>query len=232
MPYVMLFSRLFFFLAVQVFLYLVFVMTGVPSPWIEASTYWIIFPVIANVASIAILYHLNRSKGINYFKLFTFPKDGRKKDLLLTVGVFIIAFPLAMVPNLLLSKALWGSIEASSGFLFQKIPIWVVAISFLWPLTHPFAELPTYFDYCYKHIAKDMKSDWSAYIITSLALTLQHITLPLLFDHRYLIWRFGMFLLLAFFIGICIKLRPRLLPYIAIGHGLLDLPVVIMFLSL
>ena len=185
-------------------------MAGVPSPWIEASNSWIMFPVIANVASIAILYDLNRSKGIKYFKLFTFPKDGRKKDLLLTVGVFIIAFPLAMVPNLLLSKALWGSIGVSSGFLFQKIPIWVVALSFLWPLTHPFAELPTYFDYCYKHIAVDTKSGWSAYII----------------------WRFGMFPLLAFFIGICIKKRPRLLPYIAIGHGLLDLPVVIMFLSL
>jgi uncharacterized membrane protein len=232
MPYVMLFSRLCFFLVVQLFLYLVFVMTGISSPWVEASKYWIVFPVIANVASIAILYYLHRRNGRNYFKLFTFPKESRKKDLLLTVGVFLIAFPLAMVPNLVLSKALWGSIEASSGFLFQKIPMWVVAISFLWPLTHPFAELPTYFDYCYKHITTKTKSSWRAYIITSLALTLQHITLPLLFDHRYIIWRFGMFLLLAFFIGICIKLRPRLLPYIAIGHGLLDLPVVIMFLSL
>ena len=139
----MLFSRLCFFLVVQLFLYLVFVMTGISSPWVEASKYWIVFPVIANVASVAILYYLERRNGRNYFKLFTFPKESRKKDLLLTVGVFLIAFPLAMVPNLVLSKALWGSIEASSGFLFQKIPIWVVALSFLWPLTHPFAELPT-----------------------------------------------------------------------------------------
>jgi hypothetical protein len=35
-----------------------------------------------------------------------------------------------------------------------------------------------------------------------------------------------MFLPFAFFVGLCIKLRPRLLPYLMVAHALIDFAAV------
>ena len=231
-PYLMLISRPVLFLLVQVLFAVVFFFSGDSSPWISASKYWILFPVFANIVSIALLRQLYKAEGKSYLQRFYFTKDKWYIDLLITIGAFAIASPLVMFPNTILAEVIFKSQETAGNLLFQQIPLWAVILAFLWPLSHPFAELPTYFDYCMNRLAVDMNSEWKAYALSSLALTFQHITLPFLFDYRYLLWRFGMFLLLAFFIGLCIKLRPRLFPYIVIGHGLLDLPVVLMFLSL
>jgi hypothetical protein len=231
-PYLMLVSRPILFLLVQISFALVFFFSGDSAPWISASKYWILFPVFTNIVSIALLRQLYKAEGKSYIQRFSFKKDKWYVDLIITIGVFAIAFPLAMLPNTFLAQAIFKSQEITANLLFQKIPLWAVIVGFLWPLTHPFAELPTYFDYCMNRLTIDMKSEWKAYALSSLALAFQHITLPLIFDYRYLLWRFGMFLALAFFVGLCIKLRPRLFPYIVIGHGLLDLPIVLIFLSI
>lgn len=231
-PYLMLISRPVFFLIVQIVFALIFLFAGNTSPWLNASKYWILFPVFANIATIILLNKLYKADGISYLKRFSFTKDKWYVDLLITIGVFAVAAPLAMFPNTILANVIFKSQEVTANMLFQKIPMWAVIVGFLWPLTHPLAELPSYFDYCMNGLTKSLGNGWKAYVLASLALAFQHITLPLIFDPRYLLWRFGMFLPLAFFIGLCLKLRPRLLPYIVIGHGLLDLPLVLMFLSL
>jgi hypothetical protein len=48
----------------------------------------------------------------------------------------------------------------------------------------------------------------------------------------WLYWRAGMFILFALFIAVLLRWRPRLLPYLVIGHGLLDLQTVLMLLPL
>jgi hypothetical protein len=41
-----------------------------------------------------------------------------------------------------------------------------------------------------------------------------------------------MFLPFALFVGLCIKLRPSVLPFLMIGHALVDLPLAVIVLGL
>lgn len=54
--------------------------------------------------------------------------------------------------------------------------------------------------------------------------------LPLILDSRFMLWRLGMFLPFALFIGLVLKLRPTLLPYYLIMHALLDISAVMTYL--
>jgi hypothetical protein len=47
--------------------------------------------------------------------------------------------------------------------------------------------------------------------------------LPFIPDGRFFLWRLGMYLPFALFAGLLLKLRPGLLPYMIIVHGLLDI---------
>lgn len=48
------------------------------------------------------------------------------------------------------------------------------------------------------------------------------MAMPLLFDVRFIAWRWLMFLPFAFMVGILLHWRPRLLPYLVIVHILID----------
>ncbi|TXT43713.1 MAG: hypothetical protein FD137_1739 [Spirochaetes bacterium] len=231
LPFLMLFIRPLLFLVTQSLIAAVLAVIGDASPWVSASKYWITFPVLANIATIFVLKSLYEKKGIRYVSLFKFSKTGWWKDLLISIGVFAGASFLAMAPNVWLASLVFGSQETAASLLFNRIPLWAVAVALLWPVTQPFAELPLYFDYCMGEIKAISKNGIVSLLICSFALAFQHITLPLLFDAKYLLWRFGMFLFLAIYIGTSIKIRPKLLPYIVVGHGLLDLPVVLMFFT-
>ena len=72
---------------------------------------------------------------------------------------------------------------------------------------------------------------WLAVSLASLMLAFQHIAVPFLFHPRYIVWRGLMFIPFAFFAGILLHWRPRVLPYLAIVHGLMDLFFVLMLLN-
>lgn len=67
-----------------------------------------------------------------------------------------------------------------------------------------------------------------AMVLASLFLAAQHATLPLLFDGRFILWRLLMFIPFALFVGLLLRWRPQLLPYLAVVHGLLDMATVLM----
>ena len=77
-----------------------------------------------------------------------------------------------------------------------------------------------------------LKNGWAAWLIASFFLAAQHMFLPLILNGGYLLWRFGMFLPFALFIGLMVKLRPSLLPYAVIVHALLDVTTVLVYLMI
>jgi len=94
-----------------------------------------------------------------------------------------------------------------------------------------FAELPTYFGYVMPRLEAQGLRKWLAITLPSLMLGLQHIGVPLLFDLRFILWRGLMYLPFALFVGIVLHWRPRLLPYMAIVHVLMDLSFAMMLLN-
>lgn len=232
LPFFMLFFRIVMFAVVQLIIALILYIFKDQNPFYNSQSFWILFVSITNLLNLFILIKLYKLEGKNFFESIWFKRNGWWKDLLITLGLFLVLIPLAIFPNMVLSTILFGTKEYGNELLFRHIPMWAIIFGFIWPLTHPLVELPTYFSYCMPRIEKLLENSWMAWIIVSVALALQHITLPLIFDFKYVTWRFLMFLLFALIIGLFIKLRPRLLPYFALIHGLIDLQVVIIFLSL
>jgi hypothetical protein len=82
--------------------------------------------------------------------------------------------------------------------------------------------LPNYYGYVMPRLKTLTGAGWQIVILVGVSHALQHITLPLLFDLRFMLWRFGMFLPFALFIACVVNWRPSLLPYLMVVHGLLD----------
>ena len=97
----------------------------------------------------------------------------------------------------------------------------------LFPITQALIELPTYFTYIMPRMETDTHKKWAVIGVASFFLAFQHIAVLLIFDLRFILWRLLMFLPFALYLGIVIHWRPRLLPYLLIGHFLIDLSTVI-----
>lgn len=231
-PWLMLISRTLLFALFQGVIAVLLGLSGDPAPWEASAAWWTISALLANLVSIVLLVWLFRMEGRRYFDFIPFSRQTVWTDLGLVVLLMAALAPLAMLPNQWLARLLFGSEEIAFDLMFRPLPLWAVGASLLFPLTIAFAELPTYFGYAMPRLEKQLGSGWLAWTIASLALALQHIALPLILDWRFMLWRLGMFIPLAFVMGLSLKLRPRLFPYLMALHALLDLSTVAILFTL
>jgi len=227
----MLISRSVLFILFQALIALILFATGTKSAWDESARYWTLMVSLANFVSIYLLIRLYNAEGKRFFDLFKFSRAEWKKDLLWFIGFSIIALPVVGAPREPLAKAIFGDAMIATNMLFRPIPTWAFVLSFLFPFTIAFAELPTYFAYAMPRLSQQINA-WLAWLLASFFLAAQHMFLPTLLDGGYLLWRFGMFLPFALLTGLVLKLRPTLLPYLVIVHALLDVTTVLVYLMI
>jgi hypothetical protein len=230
-PWLMLISRSVLFMLFQALIALIFFAMGNTSAWDESARWWTLVVSLANFVSIYLLVRLYKAEGKRFFDIFKFSRATWKKDLLWFILASIIAMPIVAAPREPLAIAIFGDAMIATNMLFRPLPTWAFVLSFLFPLTIAFAELPTYFAYAMPRLSEQING-WSAWLIASFFLAAQHMFLPLILDGGYLLWRFGMFLPFALFTGLVIKLRPALLPYFVIVHALLDVSTVLVYLMI
>jgi hypothetical protein len=153
------------------------------------------------------------------------------RDILVTLAVFVIAAPLSIFPQFLLQSVLSLDSARITSIMFPKLPLVWAILAVFFPLTIAFAELPLYMGYILPRLGAGLKSRVGALLIVGFFLALQHCALPLMFDARFILLRFGMFFPLALLLALAVTWRPRLLPYLMIGHALLDLTTVVMLIA-
>lgn len=231
-PWLMLISRSVLFIIAQAVIALVLAATGAVNPWQAAAGWWTFMAILANVASIFLLVYVFRLEGKRFLDILRFRREGRGSDLLYLLATVVIGLPLAAIPMNILAAVLFGDPLIPTHMMFQPLPLWAFILSFLFPLTIAFAELPTYFGYVMPRLADQLKNGWSAWGLASFFLGIQHSFLPLIFDGRFFVWRLGAYMLFAFFTGLMLKLRPSLLPYAVIIHALADVSAVLVYLSI
>lgn len=236
MPWLMLFSRSVLYLVAQALIALFFALTGTNNAWNESARWWIFFPILANFASIALLVYCFRIEGKRYLDILRFSRQSWKTDLFWLLGSGVIGLPVAAAPMNLLGDAIFGDPMIPVQMLFRPVPPWSLVVGLLFPLTIGFAELPTYFGYAMPRLfanqAERPALGWTAWLVASLFLGVQHIFLPFIVDGGYLLWRGLMYLPFALYAGLMVKLRPNLLPYFAIIHALMDISVLSVYLML
>ncbi len=219
----MLISRSSLFLFFQCIIALVLLLLGRSNAWDGSAAWWIFTVIPANLVSYLLLNRLFKVEGKSYWDNMHFGKATVGKDLLWLLGTSVIGIPIMAAPMNNLAALIFGDAMAPIHMMFRTLPTWALVLSFLFPLTIPLSELPTYFGYAMPRLAAQLKNGWVAWLVASFFLALQHSFLPFIPDGRFFMWRLGMFIPFALFIGLILKLRPSLLPYAAIIHGLLDI---------
>ena len=231
-PWLLLVSRSALFLSVQAIIALGFFLTGAPNAWDLSARWWPLAISAANLITLAALIPLLHGEGKNYWALFHFERGTVKRDILIFLGITILAVPIAMLPNIFLGLALFGDSMTSLNLLVGPLPFWAVyAAMVLFPITQGLVEIAVYFGVAMPRLEAQGLKPWLAVSIPALFLGLQHVFIPLLLDPRFMLWRGLMYLPFAFLLGIVLHWRPRLLPYLAILHVLLDIGAVALFLS-
>ena len=222
----MLFSRLLLFAFFQGLIALLL------HSWTESEKYWILNATLTNIVSIILLNILLRKERTKYLSLFQLNGSQWKKDLLLFSGLALITIPIVIIPSYYLNIIFYGSSNYYAEVMFQSIskPLtYFLLIAF--PASIAFAELATYFGYIMPRLKTHLKSPILIVLIPALFLSIQHCTLPLVFELNFILFRGLVYLPFAIIIGVSIYKRPSLLIYFAFFHGLLDAMTVMMLLN-
>jgi hypothetical protein len=231
-PWLMLITRPAFFLFFQLVIAAAFLMGGSNSAFIKSSAWWPINVLLTNVVTIILLIWLHRREGEGYLHYAHFQRETVWQDLALAILIFVGAAPLSILPGQWLAGRLFASGDVAYNLIFQPLPTWAGLLSLLMPITIAFSELPTYFGYVMPRLERQLNSGWGAWAIAGFFLAFQHIAAPAVPDWRFILYRLGMFIPFALYMGWMIRWRPRLFPYLMIGHALIDMTVVVTILTL
>jgi hypothetical protein len=209
-----------------------FFLFGSPAAWEASAAWWLLTVTLTNLVGLVLLSALFRAEGQSFWALFRIRRADIKGDLLVLLGTLVIGGPLGYLPNVLLAGWLFGDSQTVLALFVRPLPLWAVYASLvLFPVTQGLVEIATYFGYVMPRLESQGSPRWLAVSLCALMLGLQHAAAPLVFDARFMAWRAFMFVPFAFLTGILLRWRPRLLPYLAITHALMNLSVAAMFLS-
>ena len=231
-PWLMLISRSVLFIFFQGLIALILAIAGAQAAWEESARWWTFAVILTNLFSIYLLNQVFKAEGKRFFDLFHFSRATWKTDLFWFVGFSVLGMPLAALPREPLAIAIFGDVETANHLMFPPLPMWAILVSFLLPLTIAFAELPTYFGYVMPRLEAQLKNGWAAWALASFFLAAQHMFFPFYFNGGFMLWRLGMFVPFAFFTGLVLKFRSTLLLYFVIVHALLDVTLVLVFLTI
>lgn len=228
LAWLMLPSRLLLFAFWQMVAAIVLALLGGANAWRSSAGWWPVTAVLANLVCLGLLHRLYKQEGTRFWDIFRIQRQTLKKDLLILLGTLIVTGPIAFLPNILTANWLFGSQQAALDMFMKPLPPWSIIFAIiLFPVTVALTELPTYFAYCMPRLEAQI-GRWPAVLLASFFLAAQHCTLPLIGDGRFLLWRLLMFIPFALFVGLLLRWRPQLLPFMVVMHGLMDLALVLM----
>jgi Type II CAAX prenyl endopeptidase Rce1-like len=197
-----------------------------PSPWLAAAPLWTVWATLADLGCLAALVWWTRREGVRLVDLFSFDRRRLRRDVLLGAGIFLVVFPVCILPATVLSSWLtFGTLDAPmyAGLLTGRIlPLWAALYTacIWWPVWSVTEEL-TYNGYALPRLVALFRHRWLAIALVGIMWAAQHAMLPGLSDGRYLLWRTLSFLPLILALAI-IYLRTRRLFPLIIGHWAMD----------
>ena len=212
-----------------------FVLLRHPSPWNAAAPWWSVYGTLADLGCLALIVHFSGKEGLR-------PRDlvGRIRfrwgiDLLLGLMILAAAGVCFAVVAKPVSLFTFGTPQPYlfPGLLAERVlPKWAVVYSFsvfllIWSPT----EEITYQGYALPRIYALSKRWWVAVLIVSFWWALQHSFIPLIFDWRYIAWRFLAFWLAMIALNL-MYLRVRRLPPFILAHWALDTLALVLTLKL
>lgn len=231
-PWLLLFGRTLLFLGAQALCAFGLAVGGVAQAWSASAAWWPLGVTLVNLICLAVMVFVVHREGSSYWALFRIARTPIKSDLIALAVVLLMTVPVSYLPNVLLANALFGDAQVALDLLVRPLPLWAAYCSVVFfPITQGLVELPLYFRYALPRLRRQGVPDGVALVLAVLMLGLQHLAIPFWFDIRFITWRALMFIPFAFLVGIVLRWRPRLLPYLAVVHVLMDLAFAAMLIE-
>ncbi|HOV13911.1 MAG TPA: hypothetical protein PK771_06480 [Spirochaetota bacterium] len=217
---ILLISRSILFFISQLVVFLIILLFLGNNNWVESTKYWPLFALFGGVISLLLLHTTMIRKNESITIFYKFDKQYILKDIITIIILLIIIFPLIFISNILGAKLLFSDPAITQNMMFQKLPIWAIVLTFIFPVITGISEIPIYYGFVLPKLSKYIHFTIAVPIVVFFHL-LQHCFLPFVFDFKFIIWRFIMFIPLAIMLAIVINWRKRLMPYLIIVHILL-----------
>ena len=163
----------------------------------ESSSWWPVLCVFFNLITIYVLIFVCKFEGTDYKALIQFKRDQLSLKSILFITLLMLSVGVGGL--YIFGLSIYGHIPT---ILIQPIPIWIAVINtILLPVTIVFAELPLYFGYSYNRIKEQTGNKLLAMSYIIFFYALQHSFIPLLFEWKYILFRFLSFLPLLIVLG-------------------------------
>ncbi len=229
--WLMLVIRSLLFLAFQAVIALIFLSGDSPTAWSNSAAWWPMAVILTNLVCLALLVRYYREEGERFWEVFRIKRQFVKQDVRFLLGFLLIAGPLGFLPNIISARWLFGDPQTALDMLVRPLPAWAAIVSFaLFPLLQGLVEIPTYMLYAMTRLEGQGMRPWLVVALASFFLSAQHMFAPFIPDVRFITYRLVMFLPFAVLIALVMRTRPRLMPYMAVIHVLMDLSVAVIFL--
>jgi len=230
-PLFMLVIRSLLFLLFQVLIALTFFFNGSSEAWNTSAAWWPIAIILTDLVCLGFLVLFFRQEGKSFWAVFHIEQQTIKGDLLFMLGFLFIGGLVGYLPNILSAKWLFGDPQIALNMLVRPLPVWAAITGVvLFPLLQGLVEIPTYMLYAMPRLEAGGLRPWIAVGLATFWLSTQHIFAPFLLNGRFIVYRLVMFLPFAILLAVVMRARPRLMPYMAVMHVLMDLSIALMFL--
>lgn len=188
---------------------------------IEISNWWSIVTTIVNIFTIGLLIGVAKKNNQTYWKLINYHKGQTK--VIQVIGITILIVVVGMVGMYIAGFLCYGVIPYAAPMLIAPIPkVLAILNVFLLPITTAFAE-----DGLYLGVGvNSLKNKYCAIFIPAFFFAVQHSFIPVLFDGKYIIYRFLSFLPLTIILCWYYYKKRNPLP-IMVGHAIIDFATVI-----
>ena len=190
----------------------------------DISNWWSIVATIVNIITILLLLLILKKMNISYSKLINYEKGKTKiKEIVI---MCVITLSLSSIGMYLSGFICYGKLPYFAPMMATPIPFFLAIINFIaLPLTVPFAEDALYLG-CG---VNSFRNKYMAIIIPAFFYALQHSFIPLLFDFKFILYRFLSFFPLT--IVFCLFYYKKRNPVpMMIGHVVVEIASVVLIL--
>ncbi len=186
----------------------------------EISNWWSGVASIVNIATVLLLFFITKKQKSSYRELINYEKGKTSVKQIIAVSVVVVI--VGMMGMYIAGFICYGVIPYAAPMMIAPVPLWIAVINIiLLPVSTAFAEEGLYLGCGVNQI----KNKYAAIILPALFFAVQHSFIPVLFDVKYIIYRFLSFLPLTLILCWYYHKKRNPLP-IMIGHAIIDVATV------
>jgi Type II CAAX prenyl endopeptidase Rce1-like len=217
-PVGMLFARFGLAVVLQTLLAGLFALRGDPTPWRSAAPWWTVYGTLIDLGCLLALAWLTRREGLRLRDLLNWQRAKLAWDIWWCLPLYLLYAALGIGGAFLAGLLLYGATPPNP---IGGLPFWAMIYTItVWPWVWGIVEEMTYQGYALPRLEALTGRPWLAVLLTGLAWAFQHVALPLMWDWRFMLYRFAATLPFMVILPIYRRVR-RLFPFM-VAHGGLD----------